>query len=176
MCKLVHRASPDTNTTELLDSEVIHAICQKHLVKIRSDHYDNSITLVESLTISAEVIPDLYSSEEHHGLPTIPALSQSEIKAKQRADSTIRQVIERVEHGVTPLPTARKELPDLPIFLRGLNRLEMHNGVLNKKRQDGDKVTHQLVLPDELRVPVLQSLHNYMGDLGYDRTLNLVRT
>ncbi|XP_037829581.1 uncharacterized protein LOC112450694 [Kryptolebias marmoratus] len=166
----------DTNTTELVDSEVVHAICQNHLVKIRSDCHDSGITLVESLTISAEAIPDVYGSEEHHGLPTIPALSQSEIGAKQRADSTIRQVIEKLEHGVTPPPTARKELPDLPILLRELNRFEMHNGVLYRKRQDGDEVTHQLVLPEELRAQVLQSLHNDMGHLGYDRTLNLVRT
>ncbi|RXN03980.1 Retrovirus-related Pol polyprotein from transposon 412 [Labeo rohita] len=57
-----------------------------------------------------------------------------------------------------------------------LNRLEIHNEVLYRKRQDGDKVTHQLVLPEELRAPVLQSLHNDMGHLGTERTLDLART
>ncbi|XP_029957362.1 protein NYNRIN-like [Salarias fasciatus] len=103
-------------------------------------------------------------------------MSHSELRVKQRADSTIRQVIEQIEHGQTPPPSVRKELPDLPLLLRELKRLEMKNEVLYRKRQDGDQVTHQLVLPEELRAPVLQSLHNDMGHLGIDRTLDLVRT
>lgn len=174
--RFVERHLTDTATKELVGSDVVQAICQNHFVKIRSDSHDSGVTLVESLTISAEAIPDIYASEELHGLPTIPALSQLEIKDKQRADSTIRQVIEQIEHGVIPPPTARKELPDLPVLLRELNRLEMHGGVLYRKRQDGEQVTYQLVLPEDLRAPVIQSLHNDMGHLGIDRTLDLVRT
>lgn len=37
-------------------------------------------------------------------------------------------------------------------------------------------MTHQLVLLEELRDPVLQSLHNDMGHLSTDRTLDPVRT
>ncbi|XP_041864913.1 uncharacterized protein LOC121654728 [Melanotaenia boesemani] len=166
----------DTNTTELVDSDVVQAICQSHFVKIRDESQDRGVTLVESLTVSADAIPDIYVSGEHSGLPTIPALSQSELRDKQREDSTIRQVIEQLENGQAPPPTARKELPGLPLLLRELNRLEIHNEVLYRKRRDGDQVTHQLVLPEELRAPVLQSLHNDMGHLGIDRTLDLVRT
>lgn len=175
--QFVERHLADTDTIKLVDSDVVvQAICRNHLVKVSDDCQDSGVTLVESLTLSADAIPDIYVSEEHHGLPTIPALSQSEIKDKQREDSTISQVIKQIEHGQTPPPTVRKELPDLPLLLRELNRLEMHNEVLYRKRQDGDQVTHQLVLPEELRASVLQSLHDDMGHLGIDRTLDLVRT
>ncbi|XP_058492814.1 uncharacterized protein LOC131464383 [Solea solea] len=60
--------------------------------------------------------------------------------------------------------------------MREWNRLELHNQVLYRRRQDGGRVTHQLVLPEELRAVVLQSLHNDMGHLGIERTLDLVRT
>ncbi|RXN11607.1 Retrovirus-related Pol polyprotein from transposon 412 [Labeo rohita] len=174
--RFVERHLANNDNTELVGSDVVQAICQNHLVKIRDDSQDIGVTLVESLTITADAIPDFYLSEELLGLPTIPVLSQSELRDKQRADSTIRQVLEQIEHGQTPPPTARKELPDLPLLLRELNRLEIHNEVLYRKRQDGDKVTHQLVLPEELRAPVLKSLHNDMGHLGTERTLDLART
>uniref|UniRef100_A0AAY4BA93 Gypsy retrotransposon integrase-like protein 1 n=1 Tax=Denticeps clupeoides TaxID=299321 RepID=A0AAY4BA93_9TELE len=97
------------------------------------------------------------------------------LKDKQRADPTIKEVIGQVEFGETPPPTARKELPDLPLLLREFNKLELHDEVLYRKRQDGDEIIYQLVLPEELRASVLHSLHNDMGHMGIDRTLDLVR-
>ncbi len=44
-----------------------------------------------------------------------------------------------------------------------------------RKRQGVTGVTHQLVLPRQLRDIVLESLHNDMGHLGIERTLDLVR-
>lgn len=67
------------------------------------------------------------------------------------------------------------ELPELPLLLRELNRLELRNGVLYRQRQDGPNITFQLVLPKELRAIALQSLHNDMGHLGVERTVDLVR-
>lgn len=42
--------------------------------------------------------------------------------------------------------------------------------------QDGEKVSFQLVLPAELRSMVLKSLHENMGHMGIERTLDLVRS
>lgn len=81
-----------------------------------------------------------------------------------------------MEFGEKTPPTVRRELPELPVLLREWNRLELHDGVLYRKRKDGDQVTYQLVLPEVLRESVLQSLHNDMGHMGIDRTLDLVRT
>eukprot|EP00064_Thunnus_orientalis_P023816 superscaffoldBa00009410_g24077 len=57
-----------------------------------------------------------------------------------------------------------------------LNRLELLNNVLYRRRQEGPKTTYQLVLPAELRDTVLTSLHDHMGHMGVDRTMDLVRS
>lgn len=80
-----------------------------------------------------------------------------------------------METGKTPPPTLKAELPELPLLLRELNRLELRNGVLSRQRQDGPNITFQLVLPEELRAIALQSLHNDMGHMGVERTVDLMR-
>lgn len=162
----------------MVNQDAVKAICESHLVGVKNDLCSSNcgITLVESLTVSADIIPESFAAEDQHGLPVIPSLSHSELKEKQRYDSAIREVIAQMEFGEKTPPTVRRELPELPLLLREWNRLELHDGVLYRKRKDGDQVTYQLVLPEVLRESVLQSLHNDMGHMGIDRTLDLVRT
>ncbi len=80
-----------------------------------------------------------------------------------------------LELGEKPPPTVRKELPGLPYFLKEWNRLELKDGVLYRRRKDKDSITYQLVLPEELRSSVMSSLHDNMGHMGMERTLDLVR-
>lgn len=54
----VERHQVGSDTVKLVDREVVQAICQSHLVKIRDDSNDSGVTLVESLTLSAHAIPD----------------------------------------------------------------------------------------------------------------------
>ena len=109
------------------------------------------------------------------GFPFNPSFSEEELRKKQRLDPAINEVIVQMESGRTPPPTLKAELPELPLLLRELNRLKLRNGVLYRQRQDGPNVTFQLVLPEELRAIALQSLHNDMGHLGVERTVDLVR-
>lgn len=66
----------------------------------------------------------------------------------------------------------RTELPELPLLLREWNKLELQA----RKRQDGDLIILQLVLPEKLRPMVLECLHDRMGHMGIERTLDLVRS
>lgn len=50
------------------------------------------------------------------------------------------------------------------------------DGVLYRRRRDNEDLLYQLVLPEELRPMVLKSLHDDMGHMGIERTLDLVRT
>ena len=70
----------------------------------------------------------------------------------------------------------RKELPELPLLLRETNRLTLMDGVLYRTRQVEETLTHQLLRPEELRAFVLKNLHDDMGHMGIDRTLDLVRS
>lgn len=162
---------------EELDPDVISAICHRCLVTSQPSSVAGSpIALVESLSLSAKAVPDCYASEDLHGLPVVPSLSHLDLKGEQRADPVIREVIHQMETGEKVPPTARQELPDLVLLLRELNRLELQEDILYRRRQDGEQVLFQLVLPEELRSVVVASLHNDMGHMGIERTVDLVRS
>lgn len=112
----------DTCSTEVLSPDVVDAICQSRLVRAPNDSVSSqcNITLVESLAISADAIPDCYVTEDQHGLSVIPSLSHLELKEQQKADPSICEVIIQMESGETVPPTVRKELPELPLLLREL--------------------------------------------------------
>lgn len=171
---LYHLSDADT-----VPQEVVQAICDRHMVTSVMDVDDGSpipsLTLVESLSHQPMAIPNCFQEEKVDGFPFIPSISEEELKQKQRADPAINQVIVQLETGTTPPPCVRAELPELPLLLRELNRLELRNGVLYRRRQDGPNIIAQLVLPEELRALALQSLHNDMGYVGVDRTVDLVR-
>ncbi|XP_061921885.1 uncharacterized protein LOC133662165 [Entelurus aequoreus] len=173
-----HLSDPDN--IDAVDQEVVQAICERQLIySVNPDDPSSAdnVALVECLAISADAVPDSYGQEyQSGGLPVIPHLTETELIDKQRADQCIRHVITQIENGDKPPPTLRSELPDLPLLLRELNRLELIDNILYRRRQEGPKTTYQLVLPAELRDTVLTNLHEHMGHMGVDRTMDLVRT
>ncbi|XP_037831365.1 uncharacterized protein LOC119616983 isoform X4 [Kryptolebias marmoratus] len=165
-CKETHDISP----------EIVDAICQSCIIRTQNQtELSRSVALVESLSVSVNSIPDGFSNEELHGLPLIPSLSQVDLQEEQQADPAIREVIHQLETGEKVLPSVREELPDLPLLLREWNRLELVDGILYRRRHDGDNLIYQLFLPPKLRPAVLKSLHHDMGHMGIERTIDLVR-
>ncbi|XP_041861558.1 uncharacterized protein LOC121652704 [Melanotaenia boesemani] len=138
------------------------------------DPHTPGLSLVESLAHQSSAIPVSFQ-EELDGSPLIPSMSADELRQKQVADPAINAVVVQLESGQSPPPSLRAELPELPLLLRELNRLEMQNGVLYRRRQAESNLTYQLVLPEELRSRVLRSLHNDMGHLGVERTVDMAR-
>uniref|UniRef100_A0A1A8F2I7 Gypsy retrotransposon integrase-like protein 1 n=2 Tax=Nothobranchius korthausae TaxID=1143690 RepID=A0A1A8F2I7_9TELE len=129
------------------------------------------------MAMSAAAIPnDFVNETDCGGLPVVPHLSPEKIMHEQRTDPLLREVIAQIETGEKVPPMVRAELPDINLLLRELSRLEMHNNILYRTRQDGESVTYQLVLPEQLRDSVFKSLHDDMGHLGIERTLDLART
>uniref|UniRef100_A0A3B3HM86 Gypsy retrotransposon integrase-like protein 1 n=1 Tax=Oryzias latipes TaxID=8090 RepID=A0A3B3HM86_ORYLA len=163
----------EPGTAVQLDPDAVAAICHCGLLR---DCPENCITLVESLSMSITAIPNSYVDESHQGLPVVPSMSPIDLREKQREDPSIREVIYQLETGEKISPTVRQELPDIPLLLREWNRLELKDNILYRRRQDGEHILFQLVLPEELRSMVLTSLHNDMGHLGVERTLDLVRS
>ncbi|XP_061593076.1 uncharacterized protein LOC133457765 [Cololabis saira] len=162
----------------MVNTEEIKAICERHDVYLRdekSDPSDRSIALVESITLCPEAIPLSFQGEHDHGLPVVPSLSVAELSEKQHADPSIREIITHMQTGESPPPLVRTELPEFVFLLRERKKLELIDGVLYRKRQSANTSTYQLVLPRELRELVLKSLHDEMGHLGVERTLDLAR-
>ncbi|KAL4008013.1 hypothetical protein ACER0C_001865 [Sarotherodon galilaeus] len=174
-----HLCDPDN--INAINQSVVKAICERQFTYTVSPDDEREadadcVALVEVLAMSPSAVPDSYGQEEQFGgLPTVPHLTEAELADEQRADQCIKHVISQIEHGDTPPPTVRTQLPELPLLLRELNRLELRNNVLYRRRQEGSQTTYQLVLPAELRNTVLTSLHDHMGHMGVDRTLDLAR-
>lgn len=166
---------PEFDDFTHVSHNTVRAACEKHLVcpPVNTDENGPSIPLVTSLAMSAKAIPD--SFEQYDGFPVISSISEEDMKQKQRADPAINEVICQLETGETSPPAVRRELPELPILLREIKKLELQNEILYRKRQVGEEPHYQLVLPEELRDMVMQSLHDDMGHLGIDRTLDLAR-
>lgn len=83
-----------------MSQDTVHAICERHLVCNATDEHrdgDGAITLVQSLAISSEALPDSFVNEEQYGgLPVLLHLSEREIGDKQRADPCLREVIAQI--------------------------------------------------------------------------------
>lgn len=144
---------------------------EKHLVQQSNDPAYSSVM---SLAIHPDVVPDCYVREDVLGHQLYLTWKKEELADKQRSDPVIREVLIYLESGEIPPPVVRKEIPDFPFYLREWDRLEVKEGVLYRRRQDGDSITHQLVLPEELRSFAINQLHDQMGHMGIERTLDLV--
>lgn len=180
ICQFAKHHLSDPSNTDVVDQEVVHAICERQFVyhSATAGDLDNDahISLVESLAMSGDAVPDSFGQEEKHGgLSIVPHLSEVDIRNSQRSDQCIRHVITQLESGEKPPPTLRKELPDIALMLREFNKLEIHNGILYRTRQEEGNKHYKLVLPEDLRDSVLTSLHDSMGQMGIERTLDLVR-
>lgn len=159
-------------------AEVIQAICDKHVVHHKSVGCGGPLfALVESLAMHVDAIPCSFDQNEVcDGIPIIPTFGEDDLKEKQRSDPIIREVIQQLETGETIPPSVRKEFPMLPFLIRELKKLELQNGILYRRRQEGNHIQYQLVLPESLRGIVLTCLHDEMGHLGIERTLDLARS
>ncbi|KAG1953594.1 interleukin-1 receptor accessory protein-like 1-A [Pimephales promelas] len=163
-----------------MDENTIKALCDKHLVHLVIDNppVETSpiTTYVMSLAHHPRALPGSFEEDyQFGGLPVITSFAPDELRSKQRADTTICEVLRQMEVGGTIPPSLRKELPELSFLLREWSKLEILDGILYRKRQEGTQVYHQLVLPEPMRHLVLKSLHDDMGHMGVERTLDLVR-
>lgn len=159
-------------------AEVIQAICDKHIVHHDSvDCGDSPFALVESLAMHVDAIPCSFDQNEGcDDLPEVSTFGEDDLMEKQRSDPVIREIIHQLETGETIPPSVRKELPTLPLLMRELKKLELRNGILYRRRQEGEQIQYQLVLPESMRGMVLTCLHDEMGHLGIERTLDLARS
>lgn len=158
-----------------IDQHSVQAICDRQLV-YSSPNQDQVAALVQTLSINADSLPDSFVNDLQFSSPVVPSLSDVEIADKQRADPVIQHIIGQLERGETPPPSLKEQLPDLPLLLRELTRLELRNNILVRRRNVGGELVYQLVLPEECRPEVLFRLHDQMGHLGTERTLDLVRS
>lgn len=155
---------------------MVKAICESRLIQWPGCPNDSPVAFVSSLAMQETAVPNAYAQEDQcGGLPIIPQLSLSEFQSAQLDDPRIREVIAQLQTGESPSSTVRNALPRLPYLLREKDRFELLDGILYRRRNFAGKTMYQLVLPEKFHQDVLKSLHDDLGHMGVDRTLDLVR-
>ena len=86
-----HHLSPSPDHLDL-PPDIVTALCSHHL---RGEVYGDipSVTLVESLALHADAVPDAYGEVESLGCSTIPTFSETDLQHHQKSDPVIGKVI-----------------------------------------------------------------------------------
>lgn len=110
------------------------------------------------------------------GSSTLPKMSQLEWAAEQRVDPAISGVIDILSTGKRLSYRVRqKEDREVQLMLRVQDQLVIDSAVLYRRRVSKGKTSFQLVLPKKYREMALGSLHDSVGHMGFERTIDLVR-
>lgn len=169
-----HHLSSSPNQ-QSLPADTVAVLCQRHLLSESDDNLP-SITLVESLALHPDAVPDIFGEEESLGCYSIPSYSQVELHQHQRSDPVIGQVIMALETGGEANLDLAPDSPEFKLLLKEWKKLELRDGLLYRTRQSGNDTTYQFVAPKSLRPTILTCLHDDMGHMGLERTLDLVRS
>ena len=139
--------------TSVMECDVVQAICQVQQPWIHA----------LSLQVPEDI--DVADSSVHFSL--------SKWKEYQRDDSAISPLLSFVRNGVRP---GQRQIPSdaLPL-LREFDKLHFKDGGLFRTVSINDVSIDQIVLPSCLKHVILHQLHDEMGHMGRDRTIQLVR-
>ncbi|XP_035862265.1 uncharacterized protein LOC118496109 [Sander lucioperca] len=159
-------------------SDAVKAVCRRHQhISAASTEPDFQTPVpVECLAIEASAIPVGFCQADVLGSCTLPQMSLQDWAREQRQDPVISRVIELVKAGKRlSYRLRRQEDREVQLMLRIMEQLVFSNEVLYRKRISQGEPFHQLVLPTKYRKTALENLHDAVGHLGTDRTLDLVR-
>lgn len=149
----------------------VRSICQRVCAVVSSD---GSPRYVEQLAASPECIPKVFAFPTHLSSNSMEQNSRAELIHVQKNDATLGLVISALGYGKWPVEVEGKS--ELGLMKREIGRLVMKEGLLYRSNKTSSgKETWQLVLPLKFRETVLRSLHDDMGHLGVERTVDLVR-
>ena len=159
---------------KVLSEDTFTALCQRHSVRLEPCEYPpEPPALAESLAVDPSAIPLSYTCLAQK---TVPGMTQEDWHNSQRADLSIRRVIQLIERDTKPsFRETKLELPEVRLFLREWNRLELKDGVLFRRYVDRGTEGYQLVLPEKYRAKALEGVHDEVGHLGFERALHLAR-
>lgn len=159
-------------------SDAVKAVCQRHQhISAASTEPDFQMLVpVECLAIEASAIPVGFCQADVLGSCTLPQISLQDWAREQRQDPVISRVIELVKaRKRLSYRLRRQEDREVQLMLRIMEQLVFSDEVLYRKRISQGEPFHQLVLPTKYRKTALENLHDAVGHLGTDRTLDLVR-
>lgn len=175
MSKFLKEESEDS-----FPKEAVKAVCERHQLDKFTETEEGSghlPVIVECLAMDERAIcPEYAQADLLPGSTTLPRMSQQDWAVEQRNDPTIGRVMDIVRAGKRLTYRLRqKEEREVQLLLRVQDQLILSDEVLYRKCKGEDQPTFQLVLPKKYRQMALMSLHDDVGHLGYERTVDLVR-
>ncbi|KAL6472418.1 hypothetical protein MHYP_G00186060 [Metynnis hypsauchen] len=134
-----------------------------------------SFRLAEQLGTPAEAIPTAYAFPASLGESQTGVLSKEDIVTAQKNDMVIEIVKQALKTNIWPSGLL-EQTPELGLMKREAEKLVIRDELLYrvKKALSGVEI-FQLVLPQIYRQKVLMALHDDMGHLGVERTLEHLR-
>ncbi len=142
--------------------EAVKAVCQKHQL------YSGDASAIPTEFSQAEFLPR--SS-------TLPRMLQQDWAAEQANDPVISRVTHLLNVGKRLSYRVKQQEPrEVQLMLRLMDQLVVMDGVLYRKRMNTGEPLYQLVLPQKYREVALEALHDLVGHMGVELTLDLVRT
>lgn len=107
---------------------------------------------------------------------SLPSVRPYDMASVQDSDPILSQVISLVKRKRFP---SKKEMQGKPVefakIMRQWDKLRLRSGVLYREARIDGSLIAQLVVPMALRQELLTALHDDMGHVGRDRTVDLVR-
>ena len=136
--------------------------------------------VVDSTTLKdVQSIPKEGQGSEDSSIATtsmFPEYTKEGLAKLQAEDNSISRVLAWMAKGHKPtFRLIGKEPPVARKLLNKWDKLLIKDGVLYKKCQDVEGEYLQLVLPESMKQQVLDSLHNFSGHQGIERTFSLVK-
>ncbi len=170
---LLSRNMPeDDNGWVTIPQSGVKTICQRVCI---SESALSTPVCVAQLGASPHCVPDLYAFPTHMELKSLELMSKLSLRKAQEEDEAIGPAIQAVKHG--RWPEEGNVSPELSRLKREAGKLTMKDGLLYRysKRPSGDVVS-QLILPRNFREMVMQAMHDDLGHLGQERTVDLLRS
>lgn len=172
---LLSRVEPAEDNTEewvTLSQSGVKAICKRVCTP---ESLTCPVRCVDQLGASPLCVPEIYAYPTRLESECLKQMSKQDLRKAQEEDLMIGSAIQAVKHGAWP--EHEPASPECSQLKREMGKLTMKDGLLHRlsKRSSGEAVA-QLVLPKEFREMVLRSMHDDLGHLGVERTLDQVRS
>jgi transposase InsO family protein len=147
----------DAESLSTIPPEGVEAVCQAQLLQF---------PLVEALCLEEGLDIDGTSEEL--------SANRAKIRDAQSSDRVIDEVMQLVRKGRKPKYSGSIGF-EMRCLLNNFHALQIIDGVLCRIIKVDDKDIRQIVLPRNQREEVLRVIHDDMGHIGRDRTLDVVR-
>ncbi|XP_037833479.1 uncharacterized protein LOC119617377 [Kryptolebias marmoratus] len=156
-----------------VEAEPWKKLCQGDVKTLCSQVRAQDMCMAERLGVPVEGIPELYCFATHLNGGQLERLTPDDLQRAQLKDPVLKTVREALNTGRWPSHVTDAEVS---LLKRERTKLKIEDGLLYRvKIKASGKQHRQLLLPEEFRIQVCRALHDDMGHLGVERTVELMR-